>query len=164
MLTTCRVSSRGSYDNMGKPYDLNRITNADGTINMAAFKEYSPLYLSCVSALLLVLRTTLMRRMYVAWHSLCLTRFRSLPLRQLSPTPYFTSGNLLGYILAGRWRNNPIFTPDWCQITDKVWSSLRVSLQELRPLDIVPEWWYACIFGISLSFSDSILSLLTYVL
>ncbi|KIM72458.1 hypothetical protein PILCRDRAFT_99382 [Piloderma croceum F 1598] len=40
------ISSRGFYDNMGESYDLNRITDADGTINMKAYQEYSPLYLS----------------------------------------------------------------------------------------------------------------------
>lgn len=44
-----RLSSRVAYDNTGQHYNLTRITQADGTINLVAFKEYSPLYLSCVS-------------------------------------------------------------------------------------------------------------------
>jgi hypothetical protein len=165
----CRISSRGFYDNMGESYDLNRITDADGAINMKAYQEYSPLYLSCVLALLLYLWTMLMLRVFViAWHSSYHMRFLSLLLLQPLPTPYCTSGNPLGSILAEHWKNNPISTLGWCRIIDKV-RLLCPNLQELRPINIVPEWWYACIFGISLSYRlcgaiiDSLFIVLTFI-
>ena len=52
-----RLSSRVAYDNTGQHYNLTRITQADGTINLVAFKEYSPLYLSCVSTYLQHIQT-----------------------------------------------------------------------------------------------------------
>ncbi|EJD53618.1 OPT oligopeptide transporter [Auricularia subglabra TFB-10046 SS5] len=45
------ISSRTSYDNQRKPYDVKRILNPDATINMTAYKEYSPLFLSTTFAL-----------------------------------------------------------------------------------------------------------------
>ena len=138
---------------MGEAYDVNRITDADGTINMTAFKEYSPLYLSCVPESLLYLWTMLIPNVFViAWHSLCNMRFLLLLLLQPSPTPYYTSGNLLSCILAGRWKNSPILMLGWCRDINKVSLSLYPNLRALRLVNIVPEWWYACIFSISLSF------------
>ena len=43
-----RISSRGSYDNTGSRYNVSMILNADTTFNDAAYKTYSPLFLSYV--------------------------------------------------------------------------------------------------------------------
>ncbi|KZV91748.1 OPT oligopeptide transporter [Exidia glandulosa HHB12029] len=45
------ISSRTSYDHFKKAYDVQRILNPDSTINMAAYKAYSPLFLSTTFAL-----------------------------------------------------------------------------------------------------------------
>ncbi|KAG9002079.1 hypothetical protein FRB93_011852 [Tulasnella sp. JGI-2019a] len=45
------ISSRGSYDHFGKPYNVTRILNPDSTLNMEGYKQYSPLFLSTVYAL-----------------------------------------------------------------------------------------------------------------
>lgn len=68
-LTFSRISSSGSYDNTGKslrasdgcytkyfagqPFDLNRILFNNATFNELAYKQYSPLYLSCVLILII---------------------------------------------------------------------------------------------------------------
>lgn len=41
-----RISSRTSYDNQMKSYNVSRILNEDSTINLEAYHAYSPLYLS----------------------------------------------------------------------------------------------------------------------
>src|ERR1700722_12272957 len=43
-----RISSRGSYDNTGQPYNVTQIINADSSFNEAKYKAYSPLFLSFV--------------------------------------------------------------------------------------------------------------------
>ncbi|KAH7096543.1 OPT oligopeptide transporter [Auriculariales sp. MPI-PUGE-AT-0066] len=45
------ISSRTSYDNTGGKYNVSRILNDDATLNMAAYKAYSPLFLSTTFAL-----------------------------------------------------------------------------------------------------------------
>ncbi|KAG9012911.1 hypothetical protein FRB94_004721 [Tulasnella sp. JGI-2019a] len=45
------ISSRGSYDHFGKPYNVTRILNIDSTLNMDEYKQYSPLFISTVFAL-----------------------------------------------------------------------------------------------------------------
>ncbi|CAE6466178.1 unnamed protein product [Rhizoctonia solani] len=45
------ISSRTSYDNEMKSYDVKRILNADATLNLAAYKSYSPLFLSTTFAM-----------------------------------------------------------------------------------------------------------------
>lgn len=40
------ISSRTSYDNTGHRYNVRRILNPDATLNMTAYKEYSPIMLS----------------------------------------------------------------------------------------------------------------------
>ncbi|KAH7096465.1 OPT oligopeptide transporter [Auriculariales sp. MPI-PUGE-AT-0066] len=45
------ISSRTSYDNTAKKYNVSRILNEDATLNMAAYKAYSPLFLSTTFAL-----------------------------------------------------------------------------------------------------------------
>ncbi|KIP05875.1 hypothetical protein PHLGIDRAFT_73529, partial [Phlebiopsis gigantea 11061_1 CR5-6] len=45
------ISSPGSYDNTGRPYNLTRILYANATFNEAGYKEYSPLYISTTFAL-----------------------------------------------------------------------------------------------------------------
>ncbi|KII91025.1 hypothetical protein PLICRDRAFT_28874 [Plicaturopsis crispa FD-325 SS-3] len=44
------ISSRGSYDNTGAPYDVSLITNADSSLNITAYEAYSPLFLSTTFA------------------------------------------------------------------------------------------------------------------
>jgi len=44
------ISSRGSYDNTGKKYDVTRIVNPDATFNQEAYNSYSPLFLSTTFA------------------------------------------------------------------------------------------------------------------
>ncbi|KAL0951775.1 hypothetical protein HGRIS_008446 [Hohenbuehelia grisea] len=44
------ISSRGSYDNTGKKYNVSRIINADASINVAAYEAYSPIFLSTTFA------------------------------------------------------------------------------------------------------------------
>jgi len=41
-----RISSRGSYDNTGKTYNVTRIINLDASLNEAEYKAYSPIFLS----------------------------------------------------------------------------------------------------------------------
>lgn len=45
------ISSRTSYDNTGKAYDVSRIINPDATFNEEAYKAYSPLFLSTTFAI-----------------------------------------------------------------------------------------------------------------
>jgi OPT family small oligopeptide transporter len=45
------ISSRKSYDNRGKTYNVTRILNPDSTFNEEAYKAYSPLYLSTTFAI-----------------------------------------------------------------------------------------------------------------
>ncbi|KAF9560594.1 oligopeptide transporter [Agrocybe pediades] len=45
------ISSRGSFDNTGKAYDVSQIINADATFNQAAYEKYSPLYISTTFAI-----------------------------------------------------------------------------------------------------------------
>ncbi|KAF8550793.1 hypothetical protein OG21DRAFT_369595 [Imleria badia] len=40
------VSSRTSFDNARKTYNVNRVINADALFNLSAYEEYSPLFLS----------------------------------------------------------------------------------------------------------------------
>jgi OPT family small oligopeptide transporter len=77
------ISSRGSYDNTGQPYDLARITQADGTIDMEAFKEYSPLYLSltfvmCYGLSFTAITATITHTMLYFWKPIRLHFGRSL--------------------------------------------------------------------------------------
>ncbi|KAF9038022.1 OPT oligopeptide transporter [Panaeolus papilionaceus] len=44
------ISSRGSYDNHAKPYNVTMITNSDGTFNQEAYDAYSPLFISATFA------------------------------------------------------------------------------------------------------------------
>lgn len=46
-----RISSRGSFDNLGLPYNVSRILNADATFNEKEYAAYSPLYLSTTFAI-----------------------------------------------------------------------------------------------------------------
>jgi hypothetical protein len=45
------ISTRTSYDNQGKKYDVKRILNENQEFNEEAYKEYSPLFLSTVFAI-----------------------------------------------------------------------------------------------------------------
>ncbi|KII85546.1 hypothetical protein PLICRDRAFT_701048 [Plicaturopsis crispa FD-325 SS-3] len=45
------ISSRASYDNTGAPYNISRILNPDTTLNVEAYKAYSPLFLSTLFAM-----------------------------------------------------------------------------------------------------------------
>jgi OPT family small oligopeptide transporter len=45
------ISSRKSYDNRGKTYNVTKILNPDSTFNEEAYKAYSPLYLSTTFAI-----------------------------------------------------------------------------------------------------------------
>ena len=47
-----RISSRGSYDNTGKRYNVSRIINDDASLNIAEYENYSPLFLSYGRSLL----------------------------------------------------------------------------------------------------------------
>jgi hypothetical protein len=40
------ISSIHAFDNTGKPYNVSRIINPDTTLDLRAYKVYSPLYLS----------------------------------------------------------------------------------------------------------------------
>ncbi|KDQ16484.1 hypothetical protein BOTBODRAFT_30813 [Botryobasidium botryosum FD-172 SS1] len=44
------ISSRTSYDNQLNGYNVTRITNPDATLNLKAYQEYSPLFLSTTFA------------------------------------------------------------------------------------------------------------------
>ncbi|KAJ3571959.1 hypothetical protein NP233_g3403 [Leucocoprinus birnbaumii] len=45
------ISSRTSYDNTGGPYDVTKILNADSTIDLEAYHNYSPLFISTTFAI-----------------------------------------------------------------------------------------------------------------
>ncbi|KAF8154812.1 small oligopeptide transporter [Crassisporium funariophilum] len=45
------ISSLNAYDNTGKPYNVSRVVNSDATLNMEAYKAYSPLYLPTAFAM-----------------------------------------------------------------------------------------------------------------
>ncbi|KAL6307856.1 OPT oligopeptide transporter [Sparassis latifolia] len=45
------MSSRTSYDRFGQSYNVTRITNADATLNLEQYKQYSPLFLSTTFAM-----------------------------------------------------------------------------------------------------------------
>ncbi|KAF8901367.1 OPT oligopeptide transporter [Gymnopilus junonius] len=44
------MSTRNSYDNTGNPYNVTRIINPDASLNIAEYKNYSPLFLSATFA------------------------------------------------------------------------------------------------------------------
>ena len=44
--TTCSISSRTSYDNEFKTYDVKRILTHESTFDLEAYRNYSPLFLS----------------------------------------------------------------------------------------------------------------------
>ena len=54
-MSTDRVSSRISYDNTGNTYNVTHIINSDASLNLTAYKQYSPLFLSCVVLYLLLI-------------------------------------------------------------------------------------------------------------
>ncbi|TDL15748.1 OPT oligopeptide transporter [Rickenella mellea] len=45
------ISTRGSFDNTGNPYNVSAILNPDATINLEAYHNYSPLFLSTTFAI-----------------------------------------------------------------------------------------------------------------
>lgn len=45
------ISSRTSYDNTGAAYNITRIINSDASLNLTAYREYSPLFLSTTFAM-----------------------------------------------------------------------------------------------------------------
>jgi OPT family small oligopeptide transporter len=45
------ISSRGSFDNTGAAYNVSAIINADASLNLAAYKAYSPVFLSTTFAI-----------------------------------------------------------------------------------------------------------------
>ncbi|KAH7104863.1 OPT oligopeptide transporter [Auriculariales sp. MPI-PUGE-AT-0066] len=45
------ISSRVSYDKFGNHYDIDRILNAEKTINMTAYEQYSPIFLPMTFAI-----------------------------------------------------------------------------------------------------------------
>ncbi|KAH7922257.1 OPT oligopeptide transporter [Leucogyrophana mollusca] len=45
------ISSRTSYDNTGQPYNVTLILGPDSTLNLTAYQEYSPLFLSTTFAM-----------------------------------------------------------------------------------------------------------------
>ncbi|ETW75392.1 oligopeptide transporter [Heterobasidion irregulare TC 32-1] len=45
------ISSRFAYDNTGQEYNVSRIINTDASLNVDAYKEYSPLFLSMTFAI-----------------------------------------------------------------------------------------------------------------
>jgi len=45
------ISSRGSFDNTGAAYDVQKIINADSSLNVAKYEAYSPLFLSTTFAI-----------------------------------------------------------------------------------------------------------------
>ncbi|KAJ7579282.1 small oligopeptide transporter [Mycena floridula] len=45
------ISSNLAFDNTGKPYDVSRILDSNGLMNMTAYKAYSPLYISTTFAI-----------------------------------------------------------------------------------------------------------------
>lgn len=45
------ISSLDPFDNTGQPYNLSRIINSNATINLEAYKAYSPLFLSTTFAM-----------------------------------------------------------------------------------------------------------------
>ncbi|TDL15604.1 OPT oligopeptide transporter [Rickenella mellea] len=45
------ISTRGSYDNRGKTYNVTRILKPDATIDIEAYKAYSPLFISTTFAI-----------------------------------------------------------------------------------------------------------------
>jgi OPT family oligopeptide transporter len=45
------ISSRGSFDRFGQPYNVTNIINDNLTLNLQSYKEYSPLFLSTTFAL-----------------------------------------------------------------------------------------------------------------
>lgn len=55
----CRISSRTSYDNTAASYNITRIINSDASLNLTAYEEYSPLFLSCAIFTIYFLHRTL---------------------------------------------------------------------------------------------------------
>ena len=45
------ISSTGSYDNTGSPYDVSQILTPEGTFDIDKYQAYSPLFLSTTFAL-----------------------------------------------------------------------------------------------------------------
>lgn len=42
----CRITSVKAYDNTGNRYDVRRVIDDNASLNIAAYEEYSPLYLT----------------------------------------------------------------------------------------------------------------------
>jgi hypothetical protein len=45
------ISSRGSFNNLGKAYNVSKIVNPDATFNEAHYQAYSPLFISTTFAI-----------------------------------------------------------------------------------------------------------------
>ena len=43
-----RISSLSAYDNTGNPYNILQVVSPDGTLNLTAYRAYSPLYIPYV--------------------------------------------------------------------------------------------------------------------
>ncbi|KDN37828.1 hypothetical protein RSAG8_09882, partial [Rhizoctonia solani AG-8 WAC10335] len=118
------ISSRTSYDNTKHAYDVTRILNPDATLNMEAYKAYSPLFLSTTFALSYGLSfasiTATITHAVLYFRKQIWTQAR----RSLSEQPDIHAR------LMSRYKQ----VPEWCRYKQ------------------VPEWWYALIFIPSLIF------------
>lgn len=126
------MSSRSSYDNTGKRYNVTRIINPDSSFNEAAYKAYSPLYLSYVPR-------------WSAWYRYLTNR---LPLLLCRATFAMAYGLSFASITA-------TLTHAFLYYRKQIWTQSRRSMSEqpdihARLMSVypqVPEWWYAVIFG-----------------
>jgi len=129
-----RISSRGSYDNTGQPYNVTQIINADSSFNEAKYKAYSPLFLSFV--------------IFTWINNNNLVLFKLL----YSATFAMAYGVSFASITA-------TLTHAFLYYRKQIWIQSRRSIDEQPDIHArlmshyrqVPDWWYATLFGRSLS-------------
>ena len=123
-----RISSRGSFDNTGGAYNVSRILNDDTTINLEAYRAYSPLFLSYVY-------TPLVNTI-------------SLSSMKHSSTTFAISYGLSFASITATLMHTFLY------YRKQIWTQARRSMSEQADIHArlmsvypqVPEWWYACIF------------------
>jgi len=122
------ISSRGSFDNTGHPYEVSQIINDDSTFNQTAYEAYSPLYLSTTFALAYGLSfasiTGTLTHAFLYFRKQIWTQSH----RAMKEQPDIHAR------LMARYPQGKCYTSLYFLVADLI-------------LITVPEWWYATIFG-----------------
>jgi hypothetical protein len=128
------ISSRGSFDNTGNAYDVSRILNDDTTINIEAYHNYSPLFLSSVQ-----------------YSYSSPPHLSCLPLSVYSHAYSTTFAISYGLSFASI---TATLMHTFLYYRKQIWSQSRRAMHEQADIHArlmsqykqVPEWWYGIIF------------------